>query len=520
MMDATEQRDDAELVAAILAGDREAFNPLLERWQPSVLRLCRRLLGPGPQAEDVAQEAAVAAFLGLARLADPVRFGAWLHAIAANRARMALRRRHQRALEGLPHHVAEELRGGEPVPTPEDAWASREIHHAILAALRELPPATREAVIGFYLQGYSYQELAALLGAPLSTVRGRLYHGRRQLRRTLRPLAEEVLTPAPTRREAQQMDTTALIDVDVAFVGRLAFSTDCVVMLQEQGGPRRLALEGVDAATGAAVERLVGGDQPLTPTTHDLLPRLVTALGGRVEQVTIRRLVDQALYADITLDRGRRRSEVEARPGDAVVLALLAGAPIRVAAAVMDVAGFDPNDRQQRRLRDELELERLRQRVADRAGPPPPSPIAPPPPLDTQVRRRVEDCLERLRADLGGWLALLTHDSGTLVAWAGPGDPAAMAGYCQARADRDADLTHLLLREVYPADQVEAVVFRSVGRLWRFEVGIAAENSEQERERFAQRTDQAVGELETLLQVSTAAVRLSGPDEHSGSTAE
>ncbi len=316
------------------------------------------------------------------------------------------------------------------------------------------------------------------------------------------------------------MDNTALIDVDVAFVGRLAFSTDCVVMLQEQGGPRRLALEGVDAAAGETVERLVGGDQPLIPTTHDLLPRLVTALGGRVEQVTIRRLVGEALYADITLDHGRRRSEVEARPGDAVALALLASAPIRVAAAVMEVAGFDPNDRQQERIREEQELERLRQRVAERAGPPPPSPIPPPPPLDTQVRRRVEDCLERLRADLGGWLALLTHDSGTLVAWAGPGDPAAMAGYCQARADRDPDLTHLLLREVYPPDQVEAVVFRSVGRLWRVEVGTAAEDSEQERERFAQRTDQAVQELETLLQVSTAAVRLSGPDEHSGSTAE
>jgi hypothetical protein len=123
------------------------------------------------------------------------------------------------------------------------------------------------------------------------------------------------------------------------------------------------------------------------------------------------------------------------------------------------------------------------------------------------VRQQVEDCLERLRADLGGWLALLTHDSGTLVAWAGPGDPAAMARYCQARADRDADLTHLLLREVFPPDQVEAVAFRSVARLWRVEIGIAAEDSEQERERFAQRTDQAVGELETLLQAGTEVIR-------------
>jgi RNA polymerase sigma factor (sigma-70 family) len=507
-MEATDPRDDAELVAAVLAGDREAFGPLLARSQASILRLCRRLLGPGPQAEDVVQEAAVQAFLGLPRLADPARFGAWLHAIAANRARMALRRRRLLTLDGLAADAALGPHLGQASRTPEDAWASREAHQAILAALQELPPATREAVIGFYLQGYSYQELAEVLGTPLSTVRGRLYHGRRRLRRALRPLADQVLTPARTRREEHRMETDAtLLDAEVAFVGRLAFSSDCVVMLQERHGPRRLALEPVDATTGEAVDRLLTGDQPLAPTTHDLLPRLVAALGGRVEQVTIRHLAGEALYADITLERAGRRRQVEARPGDAVALALLAGAPIRVAAAVMDAAGFDPNDRQQQRLREELELERLRRRVAERAGPPPPSPIAPPPPLDAQVRQRVQECLERLRADLGGWLALLTHDSGTLAAWAGPGDPAAMARYCQARADRDADLTHLLMREVFPPDEVEAVVFRPVARLWRVEVGIVAEESEQEREQFAHRTDQAVAELETLLQQGTAASR-------------
>jgi DNA-directed RNA polymerase specialized sigma24 family protein len=97
--DATERvmdddpRDDAELVGAVLAGDRDAFGRLLLRWQPNVSRLCRRLVGAGQDAEDVVQEAAVNAFLGLGRLADPARFGAWLLAIAANRARMALRPR-------------------------------------------------------------------------------------------------------------------------------------------------------------------------------------------------------------------------------------------------------------------------------------------------------------------------------------------------------------------------------------------------------------------------------------------
>jgi hypothetical protein len=47
------------------------------------------------------------------------------------------------------------------------------------------------------------------------------------------------------------------------------------------------------------------------------------------------------------------------------------------------------------------------------------------------VRQKVEASLERLRTDLGRWLALLTHDSGRLVAWTGPGDPAAMAHYCR-----------------------------------------------------------------------------------------
>jgi hypothetical protein len=186
----------------------------------------------------------------------------------------------------------------------------------------------------------------------------------------------------------------------------------------------------------------------------------------------------------------------------------------------MEAAGFDPGDRRQQRLREEQELERLRRRLAERAGPPPPSPIAPPPPLDSQVRQQVEDSLERLRADLGGWLALLTHDSGTLVAWAGPGDPGTIARYCQAHADRDADLTHLLMREVFPPDQVEAVVVRSVGQLWRVEVGIAGEESEQERERFTQRTDLAVQELERLLPARMGRIRPSAPSDRRGPTAE
>jgi hypothetical protein len=57
-MDETGRRDDAELVAAVVAGDREAFGRLLEHWPPSMLGLCRLALGPGPQPENVALEGA------------------------------------------------------------------------------------------------------------------------------------------------------------------------------------------------------------------------------------------------------------------------------------------------------------------------------------------------------------------------------------------------------------------------------------------------------------------------------
>src|SRR5262249_46841820 len=159
--------------------------------------------------------------------------------------------------------------------------------------------------------GYSHHELAELLGIRASTVRGRLYHGRRRLRRAPRPPADEGLTPPPSPREGDTKGTPAGIDAHVALLRRLAFSTDCLVMMQERSGPRQLALEGVDAAPGEVVERIVDGQQPLTPTTHDLLPHLVAALAGRVEQVTIRRLAGQALYADVTLQRSGRRREVE-----------------------------------------------------------------------------------------------------------------------------------------------------------------------------------------------------------------
>src|SRR5256885_15456595 len=84
---------DELLVAAALAGDRQAFAALVDRHRSRAHGVARRLLGDAAEAEDVVQEAVLRAYLGLEELREPGRFGAWLCGITLNLARMRLRGR-------------------------------------------------------------------------------------------------------------------------------------------------------------------------------------------------------------------------------------------------------------------------------------------------------------------------------------------------------------------------------------------------------------------------------------------
>jgi uncharacterized protein len=328
---------DAALVAQTLAGEREAFSPLLLRYYPSVLRLCLRLLGPA-SAQDVAQEAALQSFLGLAHLQEPARFGAWLHAIAANLARMELRKRRLLSLEALGDGAAMTVLWSAGAPTPEEVHAAREVHDAIVAALSELSSVNREVVIGFYLEGYSYAELAELLGVPVSTVKGRLFKGRRQLQQKLEPLAHEVLKPDHKRRKEPIMDASELVELQVDSVKVSLLNQSRVLMLREAGTARVLPI-WVGAWEGNAIALALAGRQTHRPMTHDLALRLVETLGAQVRQVVVNAITENTYYAEITLAAGEQIYQVDARPSDAIALAVRVGAPIYAARAVIDQAG-------------------------------------------------------------------------------------------------------------------------------------------------------------------------------------
>ncbi|MBM4080661.1 MAG: sigma-70 family RNA polymerase sigma factor [Planctomycetes bacterium] len=132
-------------------------------------------------ARDVVQEAFLAAYRDLRKLRDPARFAGWLRGIVRHTAHRALREMEQ------VRRLAEELqRAPEPVAPPSDQSAEdAERRELVRRALGELSEKNREAVSLYYVDGFSYAEIAGFLGVTEATVLGRLQRARAQLRKEL-----------------------------------------------------------------------------------------------------------------------------------------------------------------------------------------------------------------------------------------------------------------------------------------------------------------------------------------------
>jgi len=169
---------DAELVARVKARDRDGFAALVARYQAAVVGAALAITRDAALAEDLAQEVFVAAWRDLGRLRDAGRVGPYLVAAARNHARSAVRRRARRAAAGE--------RGAppppEPAPTPHDEAVGRERRALLRACLDQVPEAHREALVLFYLEGQSVEEVARVTGASAALVKQRLSRGRRALR--------------------------------------------------------------------------------------------------------------------------------------------------------------------------------------------------------------------------------------------------------------------------------------------------------------------------------------------------
>jgi RNA polymerase sigma factor (sigma-70 family) len=164
---------DEMLVLYAQAGRREALDRLASRWRPRHFAHARRLLGSNDRAADAVQDAWVSIVRSIWRLNDPTRFAAWSYAI--------LTRRCQDMMRSAAH--AHEMPLDE--NRVEDMPVEHSSVHDVQAGLNSLSPDQRSAIALYYRDGLTVFEIAEALSIPVGTVKTRLFHARRTLRRYL-----------------------------------------------------------------------------------------------------------------------------------------------------------------------------------------------------------------------------------------------------------------------------------------------------------------------------------------------
>ena len=176
---------DAELVARVQRGDREAFDLLARRYEKRAFAVANRLLQNSADAEDVVQDAFIAAVNAIDTFDRARPFGPWFIRIVVNKGLTALR---SRAAEAG-HVRGSELAEGDAIAVSSETLRERaEIRDRFTAALRLLPEREQLIVQLADVEGFTSAEIAEQLAIPSGTVRWLLHQARGRLREALAPL--------------------------------------------------------------------------------------------------------------------------------------------------------------------------------------------------------------------------------------------------------------------------------------------------------------------------------------------
>jgi RNA polymerase sigma-70 factor, ECF subfamily len=169
----TVEAPDELLVVAAILGNLEAFEQLVVRYRPAVVRLARTIVGTD-DAEDVAQESLLLAFKALPGIEEPRKFAAWLSAITRHRA--------LRFSKTTKNHVALDEALLEKIEALATPLADKERDEAMIKALDSLPSDYAMPLRLRFLDDMPLNRIAAFMGVPLSTVKWRIHHGKKLLR--------------------------------------------------------------------------------------------------------------------------------------------------------------------------------------------------------------------------------------------------------------------------------------------------------------------------------------------------
>lgn len=182
-MTPSEPPDELLVVAAIL-GNLDAFEQLVVRYRPAVVRLARTIVG-SDYAEDVAQDSLLLAFKALPGIDEPSKFAAWLSAITRHRALRFSKSEtaHTKNRVALDEALLEKI---EALATPlVKPLADKERDELMIQAIDSIPPEYAMPLRLHFLDDMPLKRIAAFMGVPLSTVKWRMHHGKKLLRAKL-----------------------------------------------------------------------------------------------------------------------------------------------------------------------------------------------------------------------------------------------------------------------------------------------------------------------------------------------
>lgn len=179
-------------IKQVLAGDQNAYGEIVELYKDKVFQLCYRMLGNRHEAEDMAQEAFIRAYVNIHTYHLDRKFSTWLFRIATNVCIDRIRKKKPdyyldaevAGTEGLTMYsqiASTELK-------PDEEVEQLEIGHTIQQEIMQLPEKYRSVILLKYIEELSLQEISEILDMPLGTVKTRIHRGREALRKRLRHL--------------------------------------------------------------------------------------------------------------------------------------------------------------------------------------------------------------------------------------------------------------------------------------------------------------------------------------------
>jgi RNA polymerase sigma-70 factor, ECF subfamily len=177
-------------IKQVLKGDQNAFGEIVEIYKDKVFQISYRMLGNRHEAEDIAQEAFIRAYVNINSYNSKFKFSTWLYRITTNLCIDRIRKKKP------DYYLDAEVAGTEgltlysQIPSktrlPEDDVETLEIQDAIQREITRLPEKYRSVIVLKYIEELSLNEISEILDLPLGTVKTRIHRGREALRKQLR----------------------------------------------------------------------------------------------------------------------------------------------------------------------------------------------------------------------------------------------------------------------------------------------------------------------------------------------